>query len=64
MKKSFATSRRVIVKDGRKEAWQGNRMIAYVDPETDQLCILDQKGYVVNRVEIPRHSAILDALPS
>lgn len=63
-RKSVKTEpRRVIVKDGRREVWDGNRMIAYVDQETGLLCILNQKGYVVNQVEISRDSEILPNLP-
>ena len=56
--------RKVVMKDGRKEVWQGNRLIAYVDPETDVLCVLDRKGYVKHRGPIITHEReILDALP-
>ncbi|NUM72779.1 hypothetical protein HUU40_00315 [candidate division KSB1 bacterium] len=59
------TARRVVKRDGRFEVWQGNAMLAYVDPESDWLCVLDGRGYVVSRPDVIYHESqilnILDA---
>lgn len=49
--------RRIITKDGRVEVWQSNRLIAYVDPETDFLCALNSNGYVEKRIDLIYHES-------
>lgn len=43
--------RRLIIRDGRREVWQGNNMTAYVDPDTHELFIVGQgnTGEVIGR---------------
>lgn len=49
--------RNVITRDGRKELWQGNALLAYVDPDDDWLCIIGPSGHVVARPDMIYHES-------
>lgn len=61
----MTAQRKIIKRDSRFEVWQSNKMIAYVDPETDWLCVLGDCGHVVARPDVVYHESqiltVLDA---